>query len=772
MIYLVTNQKQLFDSDLYEIIGPDIALNKLKSVEKDPEIGFKLLGADTETTGLNFLKNKILTIQLGTEEWQIVWDCTSVPIHMLKIILEDEEYLTIWWNYLFDGLFLYKERIIPPNVYDGMIAEKLMYLGIDYKDRLIDTKNEVGEEYTPYSLKTAIKRYCNQELDKSVRGKIITRGLTPEVIVYAANDVKWEIPMLKNQYKALKEKDLVEAAKFENAFLPSLVYWKYCGVKLDIPRWKNKMKKDKQLLEEKEKALNEWVYDFYKKNSIGKNLVKVDLAVRKHTFGLGSVALLEIPSYYKPVRWYQEEEVDEDGTVWRIDKGEFEVPFGYFDKHKKLVPYIGKDIQLDLFAEVNTEEHCVIDWNSPGTLVPLFDMLGFKTTTFDKKTKKEKKSVSAKIIEPQSDISPIGKIYLAYKKAFKVVSSYGQNWLDQVDVDGRIHPEYNQLGTATARLSSGKGDSDGLDHDADDDSINIQNLPRDAETRACFCAENGNMWISEDYDSQESQIMASVTNDPAMLEFYRNGGGDMHSLVAKMSYPEIIGDCPVEEIKGKYRDYRQKAKSIEFAINYGGNGDTIAANDGTITKEEGHKIYDNYMKGFPGVKAYQDYCRKDVIDKGYILLNPITKHKSFFYNWPRVEQIRNEMRDNPYYWEEYRAAKKEGDYMSDIVQDTRFFFKEKSQMEKNAIDYRIQGRGSMCFKLSSIYFFKWIIKNNLFDIVKCCIPVHDESNVEAPEEMAETVSKVLQKCMEKGASPFCTRLHLSTGIEIGKHWIH
>lgn len=567
MIYLVTNQKQLFDSDLYEIIGPDIALNKLKSVEKDPEIGFKLLGADTETTGLNFLKNKILTIQLGTEEWQIVWDCTSVPIHMLKIILEDEEYLTIWWNYLFDGLFLYKERIIPPNVYDGMIAEKLMYLGIDYKDRLIDTKNEVGEEYTPYSLKTAIKRYCNQELDKSVRGKIITRGLTPEVIVYAANDVKWEIPLLKNQYKALKEKDLVEAAKFENAFLPSLVYWKYCGVKLDIPRWKNKMKKDKQLLEEKEKALNDWVYEFYKKNSIGKNLVKVDLAVRKHTFGLGSVALLEIPSYYKPVRWYQEEEVGEDGTVWRIDKGEFEVPFGYFDKHKKLVPYIGKDIQLDLFAEVNTEEHCVIDWNSPGTLVPLFDMLGFKTTTFDRKTKKEKKSVSAKIIEPQSDISPIGKIYLAYKKAFKVVSSYGQNWLDQVDIDGRIHPEYNQLGTATARLSSGKGDSDGLDHDADDDSINIQNLPRDAETRACFCAENGNMWISEDYDSQESQIMASVTNDPAMLEFYRNGGGDMHSLVAKMSYPEIIGDCPVEEIKGKYRDYRQKAKSIEFAIN-------------------------------------------------------------------------------------------------------------------------------------------------------------------------------------------------------------
>lgn len=84
----------------------------------------------------------------------------------------------------------------------------------------------------------------------------------------------------------------------------------------------------------------------------------------------------------------------------------------------------------------------------------------------------------------------------------------------------------------------------------------------------------------------------------------------------------------------------------------------------------------------------------------------------------------------------------------------------------------------MCFKLSGIFLFKWIIKNNLQNKVKICIPVHDEFNIEAPEDMAEEVALVLQKCMEQGAKPFCTKLPLSTDISREKdgslptYWIH
>ncbi len=48
----------------------------------------------------------------------------------------------------------------------------------------------------------------------------------------------------------------------------------------------------------------------------------------------------------------------------------------------------------------------------------------------------------------------------------------------------------------------------------------MQQLPKEAETRACFVCEKGNKFISEDYQSQESRIIASVSNDPAMLHIY------------------------------------------------------------------------------------------------------------------------------------------------------------------------------------------------------------------------------------------------------------
>ena len=66
---------------------------------------------------------------------------------------------------------------------------------------------------------------------------------------------------------------------------------------------------------------------------------------------------------------------------------------------------------------------------------------------------------------------------------------------------------------------------------------------------------------------QESRIIASVSEDKAMIELFEHGCGDIHSLVAKMSYPDIIGDTPVEEVKEKFHNLRQEAKGIELKKN-------------------------------------------------------------------------------------------------------------------------------------------------------------------------------------------------------------
>lgn len=114
----------------------------------------------------------------------------------------------------------------------------------------------------------------------------------------------------------------------------------------------------------------------------------------------------------------------------------------------------------------------------------------------------------------------------------------------------------------TLRLSCG-----GKNKNTKEEYINLQNLPADAETRACFIAESGNKWISIDYSGQETYLLASIANDEAIIKELTEGSGDIHSLTAYMSYKEIPRSTPIKEIKEKYHDLRQEAKGIEFAIN-------------------------------------------------------------------------------------------------------------------------------------------------------------------------------------------------------------
>ena len=69
------------------------------------------------------------------------------------------------------------------------------------------------------------------------------------------------------------------------------------------------------------------------------------------------------------------------------------------------------------------------------------------------------------------------------------------------------------------------------------------------------------------FRQQETYLMASIANDKAIIEELTNGSGDIHSLTAYMSYPEIPRDTPITSIKKQFHNLRQEAKGIEFAIN-------------------------------------------------------------------------------------------------------------------------------------------------------------------------------------------------------------
>lgn len=709
MIYLVSRNKSLFSPTKYKQIEFSETIRLL--------LPLKLTQLDTETMGLDPHTKELLTIQLGCKKFQIVFDWTTLnksERKQLKEYLESDRTF-IGWNLMFDLGFLYVNDIWPKNLWDGMIAEKLIFLGypsilsIELYSKLqlpdytpvLDTVTGATKYYElSYALRAAAMRRCGIDIDKTVRGKIIEEGLTEEVVVYAAGDVMWLEDIKIEQDKELDRQNLQKAMKFECEFIKPLAYAKHCGVHLDANKWVAKMNSDLTRLKNAEQALNDWVVKWDTNRS---HPGEWDIQYPELVTGNSWDMAKEIERLTK--NGYKRSPADDKEVPYQSTK-----LFAYKKKVKSLFTRI--DYQGDLFSGFDPNPKCIINWGSSKQVIPLFETLGIQVKTFDKKTKKEKKSIEEKLLAPQADDFPIIPLYLEYQGASKVVSTYGDNWLKAINPKtGRIHVELHSIGTDTARVSSGGGVY----------KLNLQNLPHDKETRACFTAEKGNVWISCDYSGQESAITASVSKDSKMIEIL-SSGGDLHSEVAKSCWPDLLGNLTDKEVKEQYKDYRQNAKGVEFGIFYGGDAHTLHANKG-FAMSEAERIYNNFMEAFPGIKRYQDYCRKDVMEKGYILMNPVVGHRAHIFDYSNLKKTMDKMKDPDfmsYYWE----MRKSSPYC-DTVQSVKEFNARKSASERQSINYRIQNRGACCFKLASIKFFNWIIKNNYQNIVKMCAPVHD-----------------------------------------------
>lgn len=711
MIYLVTGQRKLFDNPAYKIIGVEESLRLLEPLS--------IVGVDTETKGINPHDGTLLSLQLGNRDFQIVIDCATIDITLYKEYLESDR-LFLFWNARFDLKWLFKYKIVPRRVYDGFLGEKLQWLGypIVLSPEMWERIKEPRYDYVPsryvgkrltkdyYIIKMNLKKagelYLGVELDKSVRGQIIWRGLDSQVIEYAALDVKYLEDIMIKQKEELKKKGLLTAMECECRFIISLAYMEFCGVKIDVPRWLEKMDKDNKALIEVTEKMNQWLI-----------------------------------------------ENDPDSK------------------------YIHINLQGDLFAEnpFDTRPKVSINWNSAKQVIPIFRKFGVDVSVEDKEKGGEKDSINEKVIAPQKDKCSLIPLYLEYKGLVKLTTTYGQNFLDQINKNtGRLHTNFNPIGTDTARISSG-----GKDKDNKVDYINFLNLPSDAETRACFIAEPGNKWISIDYSGQESFIMGDIANDKAILHELNYGDKDLHTLTAKIVFPYIPKDMSAKEVKKQFHKERQLSKGYEFAFNYAGNASTIKRNFG-LTDEEADRIYNSYMQGFNGLKEYQARRKRDWWEKGYIDLNPLIGYKAYIYDYQYLKKLQASFQE-PGFWDYYREMKAY-DPTCDTVQKVREFFRRKSDSDRQSVNYPIQHTGALCYKTSMINFFEYLRKNNLLFNVLITVTPYDEINCEAPEEIADDIAEALYNIMVNAGAFFCKRCKLDADIStlddgsLPSFWIH
>jgi DNA polymerase-1 len=176
---------------------------------------------------------------------------------------------------------------------------------------------------------------------------------------------------------------------------------------------------------------------------------------------------------------------------------------------------------------------------------------------------------------------------LEYRQLTKLKGTYVDALPAQIDArTGRLHTSFNQAGAATGRLSSS--------------NPNLQNIPmRTAlgrEIRAAFIPREGWKLLVSDYSQIELRLLAHLSDDPLLLEAFRNGE-DIHTRTAS----EVLGVAPMLVTP----EARREAKAVNFGIVYGISGFGLAQQLG-IPRADAEKYIKNYFARYAGVRAFID----------------------------------------------------------------------------------------------------------------------------------------------------------------------
>jgi DNA polymerase-1 len=193
-------------------------------------------------------------------------------------------------------------------------------------------------------------------------------------------------------------------------------------------------------------------------------------------------------------------------------------------------------------------------------------------------------STAQDILEDLAQHHEVPALVLEYRQLQKLKGTYLDALPVLADAQGRIHTTFNQVGTATGRLSS--------------TNPNLQNIPiRTAvgrEIRAAFVAAQGNLLMSADYSQIELRLMAHFSQDPLLLDAYRTGK-DIHTLTAAEVF-EVDAETMDKET-------RARAKAVNFGIVYGISPFGLAAQLG-IEQKVAKEYIARYFERYKGVAEF------------------------------------------------------------------------------------------------------------------------------------------------------------------------
>ncbi len=375
----------------------------------------------------------------------------------------------------------------------------------------------------------------------------------------------------------------------------------------------------------------------------------------------------------------------------------------------KILKQLSLEVQeqiLEVEQEIFALAGKVFNLNSPKQLREVFQELGIPML---KKTATGEYSTDNEVLERLSRLYPIAAKLCDYRGLEKMRSTYIDALPQQVSSKtGRLHCTFNQSVAATGRLSS--------------QDPNLQNIPIRAELgkriREAFKPQQSDWsFLAADYSQIELRLLAHFSDDPILVESFRNRE-DIHLHTAAS-----IFSTPIDQVTAAQR---QAAKTVNFGILYGQQAYGLSQGLNIDIKEAAAFI-ERYFVRYPGVKAYLERSKELAKQSG--------KAVTLFGRERLLPEIRSSNM-------QLRAG-----------------------AERLAVNTPIQGSQADLIKIAMLHIDQLIQQKGLQ--TRLLLQIHDELIFEAPDEELEQLAELVREAME---GVIALKVPLIVDIGIGKNW--
>jgi DNA polymerase-1 len=426
----------------------------------------------------------------------------------------------------------------------------------------------------------------------------------------------------------------------------------------------------------------------------------------------------------------------------------------------------------------------------------IFNKIGLRPPkNKERKIASGRESTTEAILKSMASQHPLPDIVLRYRQ----VSKFQSNWVSSLNrrkAQGRLFSNWSQTGASTGRIISSKPNLQNLpraslilDSVCSDrigsiplekvaPSLSLARAPPSISVRSAFVAEAGNVFVSADFSQLEMRLLAHVSQDSSLIEFF-NEGKDIHALVASK-----WKGIPLDKITN---EDRTAAKRLVYGIMYGMGPVSLADHLG-VGQDVAKNFLSQFLTAYPAVQLFIERTKRLARARGWVrtlfgrrrLLNYDPNIQKDYSDFASMEDDEEDGDMEDFGWGPDDAVQAEPGITQNASSSTdsgaRRHLVDVKRPDRQAVNSVIQGTAADIVKRAMLAIDEELrIGTTLQDgqfipgvpEAKLILQIHDEILYECPEASVPRVAEIIKRNMENAVS---FSVPLTVQLRMGLRW--